>query len=225
MNRKFKRLDLSHARNVYVVGDIHGCFSLLETELEKIGFDRTQDHLISVGDLVDRGPESERVLEFLDYPWFHAVQGNHDEWTAARSERREHRKHGGKWFWKLFYNGNSELHYKIATALGNLPVLMEAHLPDGKKIGIAHACYPFASWRGAEDNADFFETEIKWGRRHLGAVEAAYKAGNESYVDGIDHVYYGHTPMAKPFTSGNQSWIDTGACWDDGYFTIVKANV
>ena len=43
-----------------------------------IGFDPSVDRLFSVGDLVDRGPESERVLEWLDKAWFHAICGNHD---------------------------------------------------------------------------------------------------------------------------------------------------
>jgi len=36
------------------------------------------DQLFSVGDLVDRGPESHRVLEWLARPWFFAICGNHD---------------------------------------------------------------------------------------------------------------------------------------------------
>lgn len=59
----------------YVVGDIHGCFSLLQAKLDEIGFDPTKDRLFSVGDLVDRGTESDKVLEWLSKPWFHAVCG------------------------------------------------------------------------------------------------------------------------------------------------------
>ena len=39
MAEKFKILDLSHARKVYVVGDIHGCFSDLIDELDKLEFE------------------------------------------------------------------------------------------------------------------------------------------------------------------------------------------
>lgn len=41
----------------YVVGDIHGCYSLLYTKLTQLGFDFSKDRLISVGDLCDRGPD------------------------------------------------------------------------------------------------------------------------------------------------------------------------
>lgn len=63
------------------VGDIHGCFSKLKTSLKRIRFDPSKDRLFSVGDLVDRGPESHHVLEWLDLSWFHAICGNHEQLT------------------------------------------------------------------------------------------------------------------------------------------------
>ena len=66
----------------YIVGDLHGCFSLLERLLQAVGFDKSQDRLFSVGDLIDRGPESLRCLQLLDESWFYAVQGNHEVMLA-----------------------------------------------------------------------------------------------------------------------------------------------
>lgn len=63
----------------YIVGDLHGCYALLEKLLEEVRFDPAQDRLFSVGDLVDRGPDSLRCLQLLDEPWFYAVMGNHEE--------------------------------------------------------------------------------------------------------------------------------------------------
>lgn len=62
----------------FVVGDLHGCFDLLDRLLETVRFDPVCDRLFSVGDLVDRGPDSLRSLEFLEAPWFFAVKGNHE---------------------------------------------------------------------------------------------------------------------------------------------------
>jgi serine/threonine protein phosphatase 1 len=63
----------------FVVGDLHGCFDLLDRLLDHVSFDPAYDRLFSVGDLVDRGPDSLRSLEFLDAPWFYAVKGNHED--------------------------------------------------------------------------------------------------------------------------------------------------
>ena len=62
----------------YVVGDLHGCFDLLNRLMEHVNFDESCDRLFSVGDLIDRGPDSIFCLGFLDEPWFYAVQGNHE---------------------------------------------------------------------------------------------------------------------------------------------------
>jgi serine/threonine protein phosphatase 1 len=63
----------------YVVGDLHGCFDLLQRVLNEVDFDKTCDRLFSVGDLIDRGPNSLKCLELLSEPWFYAVKGNHED--------------------------------------------------------------------------------------------------------------------------------------------------
>lgn len=61
-----------------MVGDLHGHRSLFELALERLAFDPDRDRVLSVGDLIDRGPESLATLALLEEPWFHAVLGNHE---------------------------------------------------------------------------------------------------------------------------------------------------
>ena len=63
----------------FAVGDIHGCFNRLQGVLDEMGFDPAKDRLFSVGDLVDRGPDCDQVLDWITRPWFHAVRGNHED--------------------------------------------------------------------------------------------------------------------------------------------------
>ena len=66
--------------STYVIGDVQGCFDELILLLEKINFNATTDHLIFTGDLVNRGPDSLKVLEYL-YAISGSVinvLGNHD---------------------------------------------------------------------------------------------------------------------------------------------------
>lgn len=53
------------AKRTIVVGDIHGCYRELMLLLEKVKYDENEDALISAGDLVDRGPDSARVVKFF----------------------------------------------------------------------------------------------------------------------------------------------------------------
>ena len=46
------------------IGDIHGCAGALDTLLEEIQ-PRPTDTIVTLGDYVDRGPESSRVIEIL----------------------------------------------------------------------------------------------------------------------------------------------------------------
>ena len=214
-----KRIDLSGARRVFVVGDIHGSFSKLEKELAKLGFDPDEgDHLLSVGDLVDRGPENLRALEFLDYDWFHAIQGNHEEmhYNPRYASSLAIPQNGGRWAWDV----DEDQYEYLQKRFKELPVLMEVLTPSGKKIGLAHACYPAERWDDAEDMARYNKAHIVWDRQYLYGL-LGDKTRQES-VEGVDAIYYGHTPMKQPFSSGNQHWIDTGGTFEDGYFTIIE---
>lgn len=62
----------------FVIGDLHGCTLALEELLNHVRFDKSKDRLFSVGDLVDRGPDSIGALALLNERWFFAVLGNHE---------------------------------------------------------------------------------------------------------------------------------------------------
>lgn len=65
--------------SVYVVGDLHGSYSLLMQELKVLNFDFRKDLLICTGDLIDRGTENLECISLLEQPWFVTVRGNHEE--------------------------------------------------------------------------------------------------------------------------------------------------
>lgn len=65
---------------VFLLGDVQGCAQALEQLLAEIGFSPSRDHLVVLGDLVNRGPQSLPVLQRL--AGFGAAAtcllGNHD---------------------------------------------------------------------------------------------------------------------------------------------------
>src|ERR1043165_2223828 len=68
---------MNMARQI-IIGDIHGCFDELQALLDAIG-PAADDEIIAIGDIVDRGPASERVLEFFrDRRGARSIMGNHE---------------------------------------------------------------------------------------------------------------------------------------------------
>ena len=64
----------------YAFGDLQGCYEELRLLLDHIEFDPALDKLCFTGDLVNRGPDSLKVLEYL-YSLNESVVnvlGNHD---------------------------------------------------------------------------------------------------------------------------------------------------
>jgi serine/threonine protein phosphatase 1 len=64
------------------IGDIHGCSLALDALLEVVR-PKPDDLIVTLGDYVDRGPDSRGVLERLirleDHCWLVPILGNHDD--------------------------------------------------------------------------------------------------------------------------------------------------
>ncbi|TNE76633.1 MAG: symmetrical bis(5'-nucleosyl)-tetraphosphatase [Gammaproteobacteria bacterium] len=79
----------------YAVGDLQGCLSPLQRLLEVVDFNPAEDQLWSVGDVVNRGPQSLQTLRFCMQlgDAFRMVLGNHDLHllAVARGIRAPHR--------------------------------------------------------------------------------------------------------------------------------------
>ena len=123
----------------YVVGDVQGCFTELEALLKKIKFNSTQDTLVFAGDLVNRGNESEKVLEFCikNTSSVKAVLGNHDFYLLYLIEH--HKK--DKSLKKVLESKNIK---KYQTWLKKLPLLLKIKIKETEEIfWISHAGIPF----------------------------------------------------------------------------------
>lgn len=81
-----RHLDLSAWEDVYVVGDVHGCADALDRLLAVL--DVTDDDLVVfVGDLIRKGPDSERVIDRVrDADNMFSVRGNNEQ-KVLRGEK------------------------------------------------------------------------------------------------------------------------------------------
>lgn len=62
-----------------IVGDVHGCYDELQQLLTKTKYNPNEDIVILTGDLIDRGPKSKEVIDFVrNNDNVYAILGNHD---------------------------------------------------------------------------------------------------------------------------------------------------
>lgn len=192
----------------FVVGDIHGCFTQLKVKLLEVYFNESKDRLFSVGDLVDRGNESEQCLEWINKPWFHAVRGNHEQmaidYMNGFADVGCYISNGGAWFLAL----EKDEQLKYSEAFNALPIAIE--VGGGKtKVGIVHAECPVDDWKDlaaalSNANSESFKQTAMWARTRI-------TYGIDTEIKNISCVFVGHTPLQTPMRLGNVFYIDTGA--------------
>jgi serine/threonine protein phosphatase 1 len=226
MRKYFKSFDLTgHDGRCFVVGDLHGRFDLLDAELENLGFNKNKDHLFSVGDLVDRGPFSHLALDYVNQPWFHHVCGNHELMSYTHGGTDWHVSNGGKWYKEMGADAKA-----FAAKLVDAPWVLEVNLPSGKKVGMMHAGLPVKNmgnwfltphWDDMANYSDEWyasnEDNFLWDRNQVYRAKKAHDRPNKwrlkefTELEGVDELYFGHTPLKEPLTVGKFNWLDTGA--------------
>jgi len=125
----------SEVRVRWLVGDIQGCAKELERLIEAIRFDPARDQLWSVGDLINRGPDSLAVLRLWREIGGRAVLGNHDIYGLRAFADRSRRKFDT--LDALFDAPDAE---KLLAGLRRLSLLV--HLPSldgGPDTWVVHA--------------------------------------------------------------------------------------
>lgn len=80
----YKKIDLSSYNAIRIIGDIHGCYTVLQEYLNKVCGILDDEFYIFVGDYIDRGLENVDVLKFLisikDRKNVLLLEGNHERW-------------------------------------------------------------------------------------------------------------------------------------------------
>jgi serine/threonine protein phosphatase 1 len=202
----------------WAVGDIHGHFSRLRAALEEVGFDPARDRLFSVGDLTDRGPECTEAPRWLAQPWFHAVQGNHEDYAVryvrtGLVDTANWRTNGGGWFLEM----SAEDQRTHAETYARMPLVIEVETATGP-VGIVHADCPVRDWAKLErylrDRYKRARGICQWSRERLAH-------GDATVVRGVRAVVVGHTPLPAPVVLGNVYHIDTAGWKAEGYFTLL----
>ena len=72
-----KPASMSKNRRI-VIGDVHGHYDTLITLLDAVS-PKSEDEIYFLGDLIDRGPKSAQVVDFVMRNKYRCLRGNHEE--------------------------------------------------------------------------------------------------------------------------------------------------
>lgn len=198
-------------REYVAIGDIHGCSHSLYAIIKKI--EKYEDRqFVFVGDYIDRGPDSKRVvdilLEFSKFRDCVFLRGNHEQMLLDAYAS------GDLDLWLM--NGGR-------TTLESYDIKYDKFTLPDKHLKFYHATrmyyetddYFFVHAGLAPDrtiaqsvNDEGEVQEFLWQRSHLNAYDTPWEK----------KVVFGHTPRPQPIKKENMLGIDTGCVYNSlGY--------
>lgn len=199
------------------IGDIHGCFGALKTLAAFVPFG-PDDILITLGDYVDRGPDSCAVVDWLithdDDGHVQPLRGNHE---IMMLDARLDRDKFDRWFG---HGGDAAL---------------RSYSPFGEGDAGSLTDVPDAHWSFLQDKLlPWFETDEHFFV-HANAYSDLPLAEQPDYMlywEKFDHppphesgkiMVCGHTPQAsgRPLDIGHAICIDTQAYKPSGWLTCL----
>jgi len=193
----------SHVR-VLVVGDIHGDYKQLRDALTRLDFNYLEDTLICLGDMIDRGPDSMAVLNFLHKVNAVLLLGNHEHLMleAILNDDAEALRlwdqNGGRWHEQC----DEEQLGDICEQLLKLPLSIQLQYQD-HNIGLSHTISSDWNWLYYPQNKEHCVAGLLWER-------SVFKQRKLIDNAGVDFSIHGHNPSQVPLWIGNTYHIDTG---------------
>jgi serine/threonine protein phosphatase 1 len=222
----------------YAIGDIHGHLDKLIEAHRWISDDRartsdTAAPVVHIGDLVDRGPDSRGVIEFLvkgqagGAPWATLI-GNHDRMFLGFLRDPDHHDPGLRpnLHWVHRNLGGAETLASYGVDRADERLLFDLHDEAVRQVPGSHVEFltslPYFYRRG---DLFFVHAGIRPGvpLERQSTDDLVWIRG-DFLDDRRDHgvlVVHGHTPVEGATHYGNRLNIDTGAGFGDALTAVV----
>ncbi|HLG12101.1 MAG TPA: polynucleotide kinase-phosphatase [Dehalococcoidia bacterium] len=206
-----------------IIGDVHGCYAELTALLANLGYELEEEggsiqvaapngrRAIFLGDLVDRGPDTPRVLRLV-MSMVRAgtalcVPGNHDvKLMRALQGKNVQRTHGLEESLAQLEAESNEFKQEVIRFIDGL---ISHYVLDEGRLVVAHAgmkqAYQGRASSRVRDFALFGETT---GETDEYGLPVRYNWASE--YRGRATVVYGHTPVVEP------AWLNRTICLDTG---------
>lgn len=188
---------------IFVIGDIHGCYERLKTLLKKLHI-KNNDMLIFLGDYIDRGTDSKKVVEEVINlkSQYHIITllGNHEKMLLDILQKSLPIE---TW---LFNGGETTL---LSYGIKKYNISSDLFPPE--HIEFFKSLLPYYEM----DNYIFVHAGLKpnipLGKQSIDDLVWIRDEFIYSDCDFGKVVVFGHTPLAEPLFLKNKIGIDTGA--------------
>jgi len=197
------KLHINDEQRVFVIGDLDADYEKFLYALNSVNFDKHNDVLISLGDVIDRGKDSIKLLETFKVLSVHMVLGNHEHMmleSILANDKKAHAlwvKNGGGWS----LNVDKQILQSVCEYLVTCPlsILLEYR---GEKIGLSHTLGQRWDWQNLNQCKKELVKDLLWDR-HIFKQDRLYSNR------GVLFSVHGHNATAKPFWIFNTFHIDT----------------
>jgi serine/threonine protein phosphatase 1 len=195
------------------IGDIHGCHAEFSEMLSRLDLGK-DDRLVLLGDLVNRGPDSRKVLQLAREHQAISLLGNHE------LRLLKYRQTGDKRFLK---DGDQETHQKLQPDdwkyLESMALTLEE--PELNTVFVHGGFVPTEPWQRQPAEV---VTRIQVIDRNGRPAKRADAPDAPPWADlwsGPPMVVYGHTPRPEIYKLKWSLGIDTG-CVMGGHLTAYE---
>lgn len=235
-----------HIMGIFVLGDLHGAAKALDQCLDRSGFDRNNDVLIQLGDVVDGYDEVFECVEtLLGVKNLIAIKGNHDDWFHEFLTTDFHPRfwtYGGLGTIRSYLKHTGKPGMFRATSAGYKTALVSSDIPASHRdffsrqrlyyVESDNRCYVHGGFKpGVPFNKqrpeDFYWDRTLWEHAYQQKLLAGGEGAQDVFgvVPDFSEVYLGHTPTInwdtdQPLNAFNVWNLDTGA-GHSGRLTIM----
>ena len=231
--KNYLKLPLDTNKRHFVVGDVHGRYETFLDLLTMIDYDPENDIIYSVGDIIDRGSKSYETIKFFqEMPNTYVACGNHEEMVRdLREWDRVWTNNGGIETMQSLKANGVDLHW-LVDYCETLPYVIDVGEEDEEgSFRIVHAEIP-PHWdelyvRNALQNNSTGIDEMIWSRttitkalRNLSMMKPPHEDIYFNPNRANRSVFVGHTPIDRPITVRDTTFIDT---WAGGTMTLIDA--